>query len=65
MLLILVKYPKVIIAAALNAELDEQLGYFRHEQPHKDNYHNGYSSKAFSTEVGEIDMDTREIDVQL
>jgi transposase-like protein len=48
---------KVTVEAALNAELDEHLGYARHEQSHKDNYRNGYSSKTIRTEDGEVDLD--------
>ena len=48
---------KVTVEAALNAELDEHLGYSRHEQSTKDNYRNGYSSKAIRTKDGEVDLD--------
>ena len=48
---------KVTVEAALNAELDEHLGYSRHEQSDKDNYRNGYSSKTIKTEDGEVDLD--------
>ena len=48
---------KVTVEAALNAELDEHLGYSRHEQSDKDNYRNGYSSKTIRTEDGEVDLD--------
>jgi transposase-like protein len=48
---------KVTVEAALNAELDEHLGYSRHEQSSKDNYRNGYSSKTIRTEYGEVDLD--------
>ncbi len=48
---------KVTVEAALNAELDEHLGYSRHEQSDKENYRNGYSSKTIRTEDGEIDLD--------
>lgn len=48
---------KVTVEAALNAELDEHLGYARHEQASKDNYRNGYSSKTIRTEDGEVDLD--------
>ncbi len=40
---------KVTVEAALNAELDDHLGYSRHEQSNKDNYRNGYSSKIIRT----------------
>ena len=48
---------KVTVEAALNAELDEHLGYSRHEQSDKENYRNGYSSKTIRTEDGEVDLD--------
>jgi transposase-like protein len=48
---------KVTVEAALNAELDEHLGYSRHEQSDKDNYRNGYSPKTIRTEDGEVDLD--------
>ena len=49
---------KVTVEAALNAELDEHLGYCRHEQSTKENYRNGYSQKTIRTEDGEVDLDT-------
>ena len=49
---------KVTVEAALNAELDEHLGYCRHEQSTQDNYRNGYSPKTIRTEDGEVDLDT-------
>jgi putative transposase len=49
---------KVTVEAALNAELDEYLGYSRYEQSHKDNYRNGYSPKTIRTEDGEVTLDT-------
>ncbi|WP_077284722.1 IS256 family transposase [Cognaticolwellia aestuarii] len=48
---------KVTVEAALNAELDEHLGYARHEQSPRNNYRNGYSSKVIRTEDGEVDLD--------
>ena len=48
---------KVTVEAALNAELEEHLGYARHEQSSKNNYRNGYSSKTIRTEDGEVDLD--------
>ncbi|WP_345530740.1 IS256 family transposase, partial [Thalassotalea piscium] len=48
---------KVTVEAALNAELDEHLGYSRHEKSTQDNYRNGYSSKTIRTEDGEVDLD--------
>ncbi len=49
---------KVTVEAALNAELDEHLGYARHEQSHHKNSRNGYSSKTIRTEDGEVDLDS-------
>jgi putative transposase len=48
---------KITVEAALNAELDEHLGYARHEQSQKNNYRNGYSSKTIRTEDGQVDLD--------
>ncbi len=48
---------KVTVEAAFNVELDEYLGYSRHEQSNKDNYRNGYSSKTIRIEDGEVDLD--------
>lgn len=42
---------KVTVEAALNAELDEHLGFFRHEPSHKDNYRNEYSSTTMLRKV--------------
>lgn len=49
---------KVTVEAALNAELDEHLGYGRHEQSEHDNSRNGYSAKTIRTEDGEVDIET-------
>jgi putative transposase len=35
---------KVTVEVALNAELDDHLGYERHENLHGSNHRNGYSS---------------------
>ena len=48
---------KVTVEAALNAELDEHLGYARHEQANQNNSRNGFSSKTIRTEDGEVDLD--------
>ena len=48
---------KVTVEVALNAELDEHLGYARHEQSNHNNSRNGYSSKTIRTEDGEVDLD--------
>ncbi len=49
---------KVVIETALNAELDEYLGYSKHDKSHSDNRRNGYSSKTLRTEDGEFDLNT-------
>lgn len=49
---------KVTVEAALNAELDEHLGYARHEQSNYSNSRNGYSPKTIRTDDGEVDLDT-------
>jgi len=49
---------KVTVEAALNAELDEHLGFDRHEQSETDNNRNGYTSKTIRTEVGQFELDT-------
>ena len=49
---------KVTVEAALNAELDEHLGYARHEQSSHQNSRNGYSAKTIRTEDGEVELDT-------
>jgi transposase-like protein len=49
---------KVTVEAALNAELDDHLGFDRHEQSETDNNRNGYTSKTIRTEVGQFELDT-------
>ena len=49
---------KVTVEAALNAELDEHLGYARHEQSNHHNSRNGYSAKTIRTEDGEVELET-------
>ncbi|WP_281557944.1 IS256 family transposase [Thalassomonas sp. RHCl1] len=49
---------KVTVEAALNAELEEHLGYARHEQSHSKNSRNGYSSKTVRTEDGHVELET-------
>jgi transposase-like protein len=43
---------------ALEAELEEFLGYSKYERGEKDNYRNGYISKTVKTAVGEVEIDT-------
>ena len=49
---------KVTVEAALNAELDEHLGFDKHVQSEQDNNRNGYTSKTIRTEVGQFELDT-------
>jgi len=48
---------KITVEAALNAELDEHLGYERHQASDNTNSRNGYSSKRLLTEDGAFDVD--------
>jgi putative transposase len=49
---------KISVEAALNAELDEHLGYSKHEKANTDNSRNGYSSKTLQTEDGQFELNT-------
>ena len=49
---------KITVEAALNAELEEHLGYDKHRQSLTNNYRNGYTSKTLRTEEGQFDLDT-------
>ena len=49
---------KITVEAALNAELDEHLGYDKHRQSLTNNYRNGYTSKTLKTEEGQVELDT-------
>jgi len=49
---------KVTVEAALNAELDEHLGYSKHEKADVPNNRNGSSSKKIKTEDGEFELNT-------
>lgn len=49
---------KVTVEAALNAELDEHLGYDRHQASTNDNSRNGYASKTVKTEDGQFELET-------
>ncbi|MBE9399755.1 IS256 family transposase, partial [Pontibacterium sp. N1Y112] len=48
---------KITVETALNAELDEHLGYDKHGQSPSDNSRNGYSSKTLRTEDGQFEID--------
>ena len=47
---------KDVLQEALEAELDQTLGYGKHEVTAKENSRNGYSKKTIKTELGEIDL---------
>ena len=49
---------KITIEAALNAELDDHLGYDKHEVTDSSNSLNGYTSKTILTEDGSFEIDT-------
>lgn len=49
---------KVTIEAALNAELDEHLGYDKHQKSGQPNSRNGYSRKTLRTDDGTFELDT-------
>lgn len=49
---------KITVEAALNAELDEHLGYDKHAQSDSDNSRNGYSRKQLQTEEGTFELQT-------
>ena len=47
---------KMTVEAALNAELDDHLGYEKNDKNQSDNSRNGYSSKTIRTEDGLFDL---------
>ena len=49
---------KLTVETALNAELDDHLGFDKHEQSDSDNSRNGYTSKRLQTEDGQFEVDT-------
>lgn len=49
---------KITVEAALNAELDDHLGYGKHEKSSSENSRNGYSSKTVKTEDGQFELST-------
>lgn len=49
---------KITVEAALNAELDEHLGYQKNQLSLNTNSRNGYSSKTLKTEDGQFTVDT-------
>ena len=48
---------KITVEAALNAEMDEHLGYEKHQKSTSSNSRNGKSSKRVKTEDGEFELD--------
>ena len=53
---------KLTVEAALNAELDDHLGYHKHEITASVNSRNGYTSKTLQTEDGHLSLIPRVID---
>jgi putative transposase len=49
---------KITVEAALNAEMDEHLGYEKHQKSDLSNSRNGKTSKRIKTEDGEFELDT-------
>ena len=49
---------KITVETALNAELEDHLGYSKHESSEADNSRNGYTSKTLQTEEGQFKVDT-------
>jgi len=49
---------KVAVEAALNAELDDHLGYSKNETSDTDNSRNGFTSKTLRTEDGQFELNT-------
>ncbi len=49
---------KITVEAALNAELDEHLGYEKNQKDTSINYRNGSSTKTLKTEDGQFALDT-------
>lgn len=49
---------KITVEAALNAELDDHLGYSKHEKAQTDNSRNGFTSKTLQTKDGQFELST-------
>ena len=49
---------KLTVETALNVELDDHLGFARHEQSDSANNRNGFSSKTIQAEDGQFTLDT-------
>jgi len=49
---------KISVEAALNAELDDHLGYDKHEKANTSNSRNGFTSKTLQTKEGQFELNT-------
>ena len=49
---------KITVETALNGELEDHLGFARHEKANKANSRNGHSSKTLQTEDGQFELKT-------
>jgi transposase-like protein len=49
---------KITVETALNTELDDHLGFARHESSESGNSRNGYTSKTLQTEDGQFELNT-------
>ena len=49
---------KITVETALNAELDDHLGFDKHEKSASDNNRNGYTRKTLQTEDGQFELET-------
>ena len=49
---------KIPLEAALSAELDDHLGYFKHERSNTNNSRNCFSTKTLQTEDSSIELHT-------
>ena len=49
---------KITVEAALNGEMEDHLGFARHEKSNKTNSRNGHSSKTLQTEDGQFELKT-------
>jgi putative transposase len=49
---------KITVEAALNAELDDHLGFDKHEQSNSENNRNGVTHKTLQTEDGQFELAT-------
>ena len=49
---------KITVETALNAELDDHLGFDRHQSSDSDNNRNGYTRQTLQTEDGQFELET-------